>query len=231
MEKKTFDFCVEVLRRYHKAGLLEHVIIVGSWCIYFYKDYFNKESYMTSIRTSDIDFLVPIPVKLRKPDDMFTLVEDLGYIRIFSGEKGYVKFAHPELTIEFLVPEIGRGSDKPYPIPQLGINAQPLRYLHFLQDNAISLDFEGMSIRVPHPAAYALHKFIIFMRRTKPDKRDRDIEGALRVFRQLLAEGKADSIKTIFGKMHRKWQTTIVKNLISVGENEIADLLKNVTSM
>ena len=64
------------------------------------------------------------------------------------------------------------------------------------------------------------------MRRTKPDKRDRDIEGALRVFRQLLAEGKADSIKTIFGKMHRKWQTTIVKNLISVGENEIADLLK-----
>jgi hypothetical protein len=63
------------------------------------------------------------------------------------------------------------------------------------------------------------------MRRKKPDKRGRDIEGALRVFRQLLAEGKADSIKTIFGKMHTKWQTTIVKNLISVGENEIADLL------
>lgn len=225
MEKKTYDFCIEVLKRYHKAGLLKHVIIVGSWCIYFYKDYFCRESYMTSIRTSDIDFLVPIPVKHTKTDDLFSLVEDLGYIRTFSGDKGYIKFSHPELTIEFLVPEKGRGSDKPYPIPQLGINAQPLRYLHFLQDNAISLDFEGMRIRVPHPAAYALHKFIIFKRRATPDKRDRDIEGALRVFRQMLAEEKADSIRTVFGKMHGKWQKTVIGNLKSVGEDEIASLL------
>lgn len=226
MEKKTYDFCIEVLKRYHKAGLLEHVIIVGSWCIYFYRDYFKAGSYTTSIRTSDIDFLVPIPVKLRKSDDLFALVEDLGYIRVFSGEKGYIKFAHPELTIEFLVAEQGRGSDKPYLIPQLGINAQPLRYLNFLQDNAINLDFEGMRIKVPHPAAYALHKFIIFKLRTKPDKQYRDIEGALRVFKQLLSEDKDDSISKIFCKMHRKWQTIALKNLLSVGENEITDLLK-----
>lgn len=226
MEKKTYDVCIEVLTRYHKAGLLKHVILVGSWCIYFYKDYFNSKSYMTSIRTSDNDFLVPIPFKINKSDDLFTLVEDLGYIKEFSGDKGYIRFVHPELTIEFLVPETGRGSDKPYPIPQLGINAQPLRYLHFLQDNAITLDFEGISIRVPHPAAYALHKFIIFKRRTNPDKRNRDIEGATRVFRQLLKEDQADSIKTIFGKLPKKWQTTIVSNLKSAGEDELATMLK-----
>jgi hypothetical protein len=226
VEKKTYDFCAEVLKRYHDAGLLGDVIIVGSWCIYFYRNYFLKKSYMTSIRTSDIDFLVPIPVKRRKSDDMFALVEDLGYIRTFSGDNGYIKFSHPELTIEFLVPEKGRGSDRPYPIPQLGINAQPLRYLQFLQDNAISLDFEDMKIRVPHPAAYALHKFIIFKRRTKPDKRDRDIEGATRVFRQLLTEDKADSIRIIFSKMHRKWQETVIRNLKSIGEGEIASMLQ-----
>ncbi|MFA6294439.1 MAG: GSU2403 family nucleotidyltransferase fold protein [Victivallales bacterium] len=228
MEKKTYDFCIEVLKRYHKAGLLKHVIIVGSWCIYFYRDYFRGKSYITSIRTSDIDFLVPIPVMHTKNDDLFALVEDLGYIRTFSGDKGYIRFSHPELTIEFLVPEKGRASDKPYPIPQLGINAQPLRYLHFLQDNAISLVFEGMNIRVPHPAAYALHKFIIFKRRTKPDKQNRDIEGALRVFRQLQLEGKNASIESVFRKMHRKWQTTVIGNLKSVGEDEIAAMLEEI---
>jgi len=227
VEKKTYDICTEVLRRYHKAGLLGHVILVGSWCIYFYRSYFENPSYVTSIRTSDIDFLVPVPVKLKNPEDMFSLIEDLGYIRAFAGQKGYVKFSHPELTIEFLVPELGRGTDKPYPIPMLGINAQPLRYLNFLQENTIVLDFEGMKIRVPHPAAYALHKSIIFKRRANPDKRERDIEGALRVFRQLVLEDKIDPIMKIFGKMHGKWQTTVIKNLKSAGEDEIAEILKS----
>ena len=70
------------------------------------------------------------------------------------------------------------------------------------------------------------YKFIIFKRRTKPDKRDRDIEGATRVFRQLLAEDKADFMKIIFGNMHRKWQETVIRNLKSIGENEIASLLQ-----
>lgn len=226
MEKNQYELCVEVFHRLDRKGILKHTLVIGSWCLFFYKNYFNDEKYRPAIRTRDIDFLLPLPVNFKGKEDIPEILKELGFILGFKGNSGYIVLQHPDLLIEFLVPEIGRGSDKPYPIPQLGINAQPLRYLHFLQDNAISLDFEGMSIRVPHPAAYALHKFIIFMRRTKPDKRDRDIEGALRVFRQLLAEGKADSIKTIFGKMHRKWQTTIVKNLISVGENEIADLLK-----
>ncbi|MFA6294442.1 MAG: GSU2403 family nucleotidyltransferase fold protein, partial [Victivallales bacterium] len=87
-------------------------------------------------------------------------------------------------------------------------------------------NFEGIGIRVPHPAAYALHKFIIFKRRTKPDKQNRDIEGALRVFRQLQLEDKVASIESVFHKMHRKWQTTVITNLKSVGEDETASLLR-----
>ncbi len=102
---------------------------------------------------------------------------------------------------------------------------EPLRYLHFLQDNAITLDFEGMKLRLPHPAAYAIHKFIIFKRRPKPDKQERDIEGALRVFRQLLKENQRKEILQIFCRKPKKWQATVIRNLKSVGEEEIADLL------
>jgi len=225
VEKKTYDLSMQVLSIFNKAGILRHIILIGSWSVYFYKDYFKSKSYSTFIRTRDIDFLAPIPFKLKKKIDIFELVEELGFLKEFKGSKGYIKLEHPDLTIEFLVPERGRGSDKPYSLPQLKINAQPLRYLDFLTDNTIVVHSSDMNIRVPHPAAYALHKFIIFKRRRNIDKHDRDIEGAIRVFRALINNSEHKTIKRIFGKMHNKWQRTVLNNLESIEESEIIDIL------
>jgi len=227
VEKKTYNLCLEILRRFQKAGILKYIVLVGSWSIYFYKYYFKSKSYSTYIRTRDIDFLVPTPFKFKKKLDVFKLIEDLGFLEGHKGLQGYIKLEHPDLTIEFLVPERGRGSDKAYSRPQLGINAQPLRYLDFLIENTIMIGFDDLSIKLPHPAAYALHKFIIFKRRAKIDKHNRDIEGALRVFRQLIGNNDYDAIRKIFGKMHKKWQKTVIKNLESIEEFEIIDILKS----
>lgn len=226
MEKKTYNLCLEVLKRLNKAGILKHIILIGSWSIYFYKEYFKSKSYSTYIRTRDIDFLIPIPFKLKKKVDVFKLVEDIGFLEDFKGSQGYIKLEHPDLTIEFLVPERGRGCNGPYPVPQLKINAQALRYLDFLADNTILINFRNLNIRLPHPAAYALHKFIIFKRRRKADKHDRDIEGALRVFRELIKHNEHNKIRSIFNTMHRKWQKTVFKNLEAIKEFEITDILK-----
>lgn len=117
MEKKTSDLSFEVLKRLEKAKILKSLVLIGSWSIYFYKYYFKSNTYSTYIRTQDIDFLIPIQVKLNKNVDIFALVKDFRFIMDFRGSKGYIKLAHPDLTIEFLIPEIGKGSDKPYPIP------------------------------------------------------------------------------------------------------------------
>jgi len=225
MEKKTFNVCLEVLNRFERAGILKHVILIGSWSVYFYKYYFDSTTYSTFIRTKDIDFLIPIPPKFKKEINVFKLVEDIGFLEQYQGSEGYIKLEHPDLTIEFLVPERGRGSDKPYPIPQLAINAQPLRFLDFLVGNAILINAEGLHIRLPHPAAYALHKFIIFKRRRNIEKHDRDIEGALRVFRELISNDQEDEIKHTFNKMHKKWQKKVIENLKSIKETEAIDIL------
>jgi len=226
MEKKTFNVCLEVLNRFERAGILRYIVLIGSWSIYFYKYYFKSNTYSTFIRTKDIDFVIPIPPRFEREINVFELVEDLGFLEQYKGSKGYIKLEHPDLTIEFLVPERGRGHEKPYPIPQLAINAQPLRFLDFLIDNTIVINAESLHIRLPHPAAYALHKFIIFKRRRKIDKHDRDIEGALRVFRELIQSKQHDSIRQIFRKMHQKWRKKVIENLQSVGETETIDILK-----
>jgi len=226
VEKKTYSLCFEVLKRFQKQGLLEKIILVGSWSIYFYKNYFNSKSYTTYIRTKDLDFLIPLPSKLNHKVDIAKLIEDLGFIEVYMGSKGYIKLEHPDLAIEFLVPERGRGTDTPYNIPALGINAQPLRYLDFLVAHTIKVNAEGLHITLPHPAAYALHKFIIFKRRRNIDKRDKDLEGAIRVFSELMQTNKQGKIIQIFKTMHKKWQSTIIKNLALSGESEIIELLK-----
>ena len=226
MEKKTFDICLEVLKRFEKGSILKGIILIGSWTIYFYKYYFKSKEYSTYIRTKDIDFLIPIPCKFDKEVNVFNLVEDLGFLKIYKGSEGYIKLEHPDLTIEFLVPERGRGHDKPYSIPQLAINAQPLRFLDFLIINTISINAEGLHIKLPHPAAYALHKFIIFKRRRTIDKHDRDIEGALRVFRELLRHNYQCEIRDIFNKMHSQWRKKVIENLKVIGEAEIIDVLE-----
>lgn len=47
---------------------------------------------------------------LKKDLVVYKLVEDLGFLEVIQGSKGYMKTEHPDLTIEFLVPERGRVS-------------------------------------------------------------------------------------------------------------------------
>jgi hypothetical protein len=81
--KNQYELCLEVLNRLQKAGVLEKIMVIGSWCIYFYKNYFRDPAYSSSIRTRDIDFLVPLPTKFEKKNDIPEMLKDLGFIEDF----------------------------------------------------------------------------------------------------------------------------------------------------
>ena len=144
MEKKQYDLCIEILRRFNKSGLLKNIILIGSWSIIFYKDYFSDSPYIdaVTIKTRDIDFLIETPSKIQEEVNIADILKDLGFVTIIRGAKGYLKLDHPDLLIEFLVPERGMGIDKPFPLPKLGVNAVTLRFLSFLADNTIKVKVE-----------------------------------------------------------------------------------------
>jgi hypothetical protein len=124
----------EVLKRLNRAGVLKDIMLIGSWCLPFYQEYFSSIKYSPAIRTRDIDFLVPSPWKVHVRSDIPTLLKDLGFIVKHRGSQGYIILEHPDLLVEFLTPEKGRGADHPVAIPQLGVNAVALRYLNLLID-------------------------------------------------------------------------------------------------
>ena len=225
MEKSQHDLCMEVLHRLDKTGILKHIVLVGSWCTFFYKDFFSGKKYMTSLTTRDMDLLIPDPRNIHTKVDIAELLKDLGFIVGFTGLKGYMRLEHPELIVEFLVPEKGRGSNKPYPLPQLGLNAQALRFLKFISQDTIKCKFGSITITLPHPANFALNKLLVMSRRSKTEKKAKDKDTAIRILNALIGSGQDDTIKNAFQTMPKKWQNMIKKQLTETTDKKILALL------
>jgi hypothetical protein len=217
VEKSQYELCASVLRRLDDAGVLPEVVIVGSWCVLFYERYFNTAAYRASIRTRDLDIAIPLPPRFGHKVDIAAQLAELGFVTDFKGRGGYVRFLHPELIVEFLVPERGRGSDKPFDVPKLGINAQPLRFLDMLLAETISVPFQSVSVRLPHPANFALHKLLISGRRHS-DKAERDREQAVSVMRALKGAGQENRLRGVFAALPPKWKAQIMRAIEITGD-------------
>jgi len=227
VEKKQYEICNEVLKRFHKMGILNDFILIGSWCIYFYKDYFSGIPYINqaTIRTRDIDFLITTPAKIEQKVNIPGLLKDLGFVTSFKGRKGYIKLDHPDLIIEFLVPERGRGIDNPYPLPNLGMNATTLRFLTFLSDNTIKVKVKDFNLTLPHPVNFALHKLIIFQRRLKQEKAIKDRNAAIQILEALIAKGEEKSLRQVFDNIPKKWQRKIIHGLDNNNDKDLLQVL------
>jgi hypothetical protein len=124
-----------------------------------------------------------------------------------------MQFVHKDLMLEFIVPERGRGSNKPFKIPDLGINAQPLRFMDFLAGNVIRLKFAGLKVSVPHPVNFALLKVIVSARRQKSVKKENDLRQAIEVMSALVEAREEDSLKQAFSLCPAKWRKSIITTL------------------
>ncbi len=227
MEKNQSELCFEILRRFHKTGVLDNFILIGSWCVYFYQDYFSDVPYIDqiSIKTRDIDFLISNSSRIRQEVDIPELLKDLGYVTIYKGPKGYIKLDHPDLLLEFLVIERGRGTNKPHPLPKLGVNAVALRFLNFLTINTIKVKVEDFYLTLPHPANFALHKLIIFQRRLKEDKAIKDKNTAIEILKAMINKGESKIIRQVFDSVPKKWQLKITQGLSEPIDKDILVVL------
>jgi len=206
-------------------GILDKVMIVGSWCVLLYEDYFKGKGFLPAIRTRDIEFLIPIPLSLGRKTDLPALLKDLGFLVDHKGEQGYIIFQHPELILEFLVPARGRGSDKPYLINQLGINAQALRFMDFLAQDPIQMPFHNIEVKVPHPANFALQKLLIAKRRKHKDKAEKDRAQAVAILIALNDSGDFATVCSRYQTIPKTWQNTIKQELTALGKDDLFVLM------
>jgi len=228
VDKKQHKLLLEVLKRFQDKGILKSIILIGSWCVPFYKQYFKELKNVTTLRTRDMDFLVPLDAKFKTSVDVVELLKDLDFKEKFVGQEGYLKLIHAYLTLEFLVPEKGRGSDKPYKLPELGLNAQRLRFMDMLIEDTIEVEIDDIKVIIPHPVTFALHKLLICSRRSglnKKEKSEKDKRVALQILNSMVNAKEIAPIKGIFGALHKNWKKEIIQTLKNEDQIAIIDLI------
>jgi hypothetical protein len=215
-----------ILADFHNAGILDNFILIGSWVLRVYREHFDHDPRIPVIATQDLDFLIENPVNIQTAVDVGSILEryDMEVERSVSGQ--YAKFVGPDLEVEFLFPDKGRGVSGGIIVPELGIVAQPLRYLHFIQDFSVSMEYQAMPVRVPEPVVFVLMKYLLTTKRSGAYKKKiaKDVSTARELESFLLESGAQDDFRERFSLMSESWKKDLMNILREYG-SDLVDIL------
>jgi hypothetical protein len=173
-----------VLRDY-----LPEIVVGGGWAPFLYHRYLFRGSDREPVFTRDIDLLVKpvVPVIGNKTIDKVLVEAGLQAVFKSTDHPSLIHYEGQieglEVEIEFLTDLTGSETAVVKKV-QPDLHAEALRYVSLVVENVTELtidDFplaEGngpMHVRVPTPAAYILHKGLIYRRRIDPRKGDKDL--------------------------------------------------------
>lgn len=132
--------------------------------------------WLDGARTQDVDFAhpgrnisiaLPAAVKVDVHDAPGSLKMGFLPMSTFGGGGAVtdVNPAEPELRVDFLT-TLHRGRDRPVTVPDLNIALQPLRFMEFLLEPpvqaAVFCEEGAVTVSLPAPARYALHKLLVW---------------------------------------------------------------------
>jgi hypothetical protein len=215
---EKFELLYTILKDLQDAGVLKHVVLVGSWCQEFYRHHFDNSFEIPATRTMDADILIPRRLKLSHPVDVHEIFRKRGFVTQMHYDSGFAKFIHRELTFEFLTDAGAKAEEKQHPIKDLNIVAQELHFMNIPLAHHMTVQYREVTLTIPEPEAFALHKLIVSQRRRKPEKRDKDIATARGMFQ--FFKGKDQHVKRLhqlINDMPKGWQKKISAALNATG--------------
>jgi len=227
-EEAQLSIFIQLLRRFEREGVLNQIMLIGSWCLFFYRSVLSEGRSLPAMRTLDADFLIPTQRTIRREVNVPLLLKEMGFVPTFYPSSNWIVYDHPELRVEFLIPELGKGHDKAQEVKKLHVRAQRLRFLNLLAEYPRKLSYEGFSIDVPEPAAFALHKLIVSARRTTEVKRQKDLETALALFDYIYLHPKElDKMKEIVKRFPKGWLKRI-DDLAKKYEPRLTEMIRDL---
>ncbi|NLD94969.1 MAG: hypothetical protein GX639_20125 [Fibrobacter sp.] len=216
MEK--FNLLLTILRDLQKEDILKHFVLVGSWCLEFYRHIYNNPIEIPATRTMDADILIPKQLPKSKKVHIVDIMEKNDFITEIEYMSGLYKFTHINLSVEFLTDPGSKPDEGIYAFKQLGITAQELRYMSIPLSYKLLINYDDISLFVPEPEAFTLHKLIVCGLRRNPDKAVKDTETAIAMLTYF--NGKDQHIKRlheIYNDLHKGWRSKIDESLLKIG--------------
>lgn len=187
-----------VLSLLDEAGCMRHVVLVGSWAEFVYREADIIAGFNPNITTRDVDFLVR---NLRRPNpaaQLVPLARERGFYIESDRLNGTTKLLDTTgLEVEFLIGKMGAGVE-PALKTNVGVTAQALRHMEILSRNLIEARFLEYTLNVPTPEAYAVHKMVI--NKERGIKAEKDARAVCNLMPLLNQEG----LRVVFAALSRK---------------------------
>jgi hypothetical protein len=209
-------FSGNVVEALANAGIFRlRACLVGSVAFSAYGALLGIRLPASSMMTGDADFAQDYAISSEVGDSLPPMLELLqGVDPTFhplmhrSGSPRVTGFINNDgYRVEFLTSNRGSDDhmDKPADMPALGgVAAEPLRFLDFLIRDpvrAVMLHKSGISVVVPDPCRYAVHKMIVASRRIVDTigaaKREKDLRQAVLMFEALDAANRLDDLAEV----------------------------------
>jgi hypothetical protein len=202
----------DILKDLNRIGILRYLVLIGGWCHRLYRKYYDNPIELTALTTYDLDLVIRDPEKIQININIKQELDNIGFIEDFYGSSGINKYLREDIEIEFLTARsTGKRTEMKY-IKQLNTNTQSLQYLNILTDHTIDIDFYGLNVTIPVPAAFIFNKILVLDRRKLIEKRDKDIQMITDLLQFL--QRKPDLLQqyiTIFGELSKPVKNKIIK--------------------
>ncbi|RWJ98121.1 MAG: hypothetical protein EOR43_25845 [Mesorhizobium sp.] len=240
-------FTGDVVEALEKAGLFRlRAVLVGTVAFQTYAGHLGVRLPGAALQTGDADFAQFHSVSAEVDDSMAPVIDVLRTIdptfreiphRTDAGRTTQYENAM-RYRIEFLTPNRGSEdhADHASPMPSLGgASAQPLRFLDFLIRDPVRtvlLHRSGVSVLVPSPERFAVHKLIVAARRERSAaaKREKDLAQASLLVEALDTTRRRDDLAFAFAEAWGRgesWREALLKGLHLLGpdRHEMVDLV------
>lgn len=199
----------EILNVLREEELLEKIILVGSWAVYFYHEIFAN--FDLSIRTTDIDFYVPIPSNFKDKFGIINSFKAINYdVRTDTLTNKVVFFSPDEFELEFIT-GLTRKQLSTVRLGSTPIYAESLPYLNLYNDQPLKHSFEGMTINLASPTAYVIQKLLVL--HLRKNKTLKDIESLTYVLDYIISHPELlEDLIALSKVLSKKAKRTIIKN-------------------
>lgn len=196
-----------ILQIMNEVGLLKDVILIGSWCLLFYKKVF--ENFIPLIRTTDVDFFVPNTKMIKGNSYLINSFHRENYDLSHDTLTNNTTFISPDgFEIEFLT-KINRKGLSCVELGNTKIYAESISYVDFFTKNYIEVDYANLKLKIISPSAYVLQKLLINNRRG--DKKEKDIESIKHVLSYINSSEKSkNELSALLSSLPKKWQRNIL---------------------
>lgn len=142
-----------ILRAFSDAGFINDVVLIGSWCLYFYADIF--EGFIPSVRTTYIDFYVPNS-KTANAKNLSLQLKAMNYDHFQDTITNKSRFVSPGgFEIEFLA-RLNRDGLSCVRLGSSGVFAESLSYLDLYNTNYLEIEKWGLCFKIASPSSFVI---------------------------------------------------------------------------